>query len=239
MVPVGGAIIYSPSVSIINEVAKFYPGRASISPILDLFVTLLNMGENGLLELWKERERLFILLKEKLLIFSKNHDERLLLSTKNSISIGVTLESLRSGSEVESISRNKFTKNEISENIDLKNEVEVCDKEDSLDENSLKKEDSFKDDSQLEVSESRNINKISFLGSMLYQRNISGCRVVPKSNLITTINGVDFISWGAHISNYPFSYFTAACSIGLTENEIHLFMDRLEKTWKKYEKVKL
>jgi len=33
------------------------------------------------------------------------------------------------------------------------------------------------------------------------------------------------------------SYFTTACTIGLTELEINLFIDRLNKVWKKYEKT--
>ena len=33
--------------SIIDEVSKLYPGRASSAPLLDLFITLLSMGMNG------------------------------------------------------------------------------------------------------------------------------------------------------------------------------------------------
>ena len=211
MVPVGGAVIYSPDQSRINDIAKFYPGRASMSPILDLFVTLLSMGENGLKDLWKERERLFILLKEKLRLFAENHNECLVLSDRNEISIGMSLESLGSCSD----------KVQSSNESDLKNFVEIPMKEDSC----------------KESQQNQNSDRTSFLGSMLFQRNVSGCRIIPKSNSITSINGVDFISWGAHISNYPISYFTAACSIGMTENDIYLFIDRLEKTWKKFEKL--
>lgn len=52
MVPVGGSIIYSPhpaktkdGVGIIQKINKFYPGRASGGPIVDLFITYLQMGE--------------------------------------------------------------------------------------------------------------------------------------------------------------------------------------------------
>jgi len=42
MVPVGGALIYSPSKKgLADEVNKMYPGRASMSPVLDLFLTFL------------------------------------------------------------------------------------------------------------------------------------------------------------------------------------------------------
>ena len=46
MVPVGGSIIYSPKKKdLIDTINKFYPGRASGAPIIDLFVTYLQMGE--------------------------------------------------------------------------------------------------------------------------------------------------------------------------------------------------
>ena len=40
MVPVGGNLIYSKDEKLIEKVKKNYPGRASISPLLDLFVYL-------------------------------------------------------------------------------------------------------------------------------------------------------------------------------------------------------
>ena len=227
MVPVGGAVIYSSDQSKINEIAKLYPGRASMSPILDLFVTLLSMGETGLKNLWKERERLFVLLKEKLRLFAESHNECLVLSDRNEISIGVSLESLASPRSDIVQSSNGDTditdkSQHANEKLDFKKEEEEVPK---------------KEDSREESQRNQNSERTSFLGSMLFQRNVSGCRIIPKSNSITSINGIDFISWGAHISDYPISYFTAACSIGITESDIHLFIDRLEKTWKKFEKL--
>lgn len=56
MVPVGGAIIAGPNESFIDAIAKNYPGRASGSPVLDLFVTLLSLGRNGYEKLLLERK---------------------------------------------------------------------------------------------------------------------------------------------------------------------------------------
>ena len=77
----------------------------------------------------------------------------------------------------------------------------------------------------------------SFVGSMLFQRNVSGCRVVVPSSQITNIASFEFANWGAHTSYYPDIYFTAACSIGLTAKEIDTFLERLENVWSKYEKT--
>lgn len=45
MVPVGGTIIFSPIKNNIKLIQEMYPGRASSGSILDLFVTLLQMGK--------------------------------------------------------------------------------------------------------------------------------------------------------------------------------------------------
>ena len=43
-----------------------YPGRASAAPIIDLFITLLGMGETTFKRLLKERKENFKLLQEGL-----------------------------------------------------------------------------------------------------------------------------------------------------------------------------
>lgn len=51
MVPVGGSLIYTNNKNLLKKVGENYPGRASAGPIVDLFITLLCMGRNGLIEL--------------------------------------------------------------------------------------------------------------------------------------------------------------------------------------------
>ena len=51
---------------------------------------------------------------------------------------------------------------------------------------------------------------------------------------ITNISGYEFQNWGSHCNNYPYSYFTIACTIGITEKDINLFIDRLQKCLYKY-----
>ncbi len=42
-VPVGGAVVAAPDPRIVTAVSKLYPGRASVAPVLDLFITLLSL----------------------------------------------------------------------------------------------------------------------------------------------------------------------------------------------------
>lgn len=47
MVPVGGSIVFSYKKEMLAKVSELYPGRGSAAPILDLFITLLEMGKEG------------------------------------------------------------------------------------------------------------------------------------------------------------------------------------------------
>ncbi len=176
LVPVGGAIIASPSAASIDSVAKLYAGRASSSPVLDLFITLLSMGESGYRKLLEERNRLFTHLLSGLTRIAEDHGEELLIVPRNGISIGVTLRNLPVHSK-----------------------------------------------------------EATFFGSMLFQRAVSGIRVVIP-NAEATVNGMKFIGWGAHCQRYPVTYFTAACAIGIKESDVAIFLKRLNKTFSEFKR---
>lgn len=94
LVPVGGAIIVSPSAEQVEKIGKVYAGRASSSPIVDLFITLLSMGLNGYKRLLKERNAMLEAFPQKLQAVAEKHGERLLVCPKNTISFGITLDGL-------------------------------------------------------------------------------------------------------------------------------------------------
>uniref|UniRef100_A0A6A7G3Z3 O-phosphoseryl-tRNA(Sec) selenium transferase n=1 Tax=Hirondellea gigas TaxID=1518452 RepID=A0A6A7G3Z3_9CRUS len=92
MVPVGGSIVGSSDRKFIETTSKTYPGRASSSPLIDLFITFLSMGENKYVQLIKERSELLIYLKSRLSSLAQSHNERLLETPNNPISCGITLD---------------------------------------------------------------------------------------------------------------------------------------------------
>src|SRR4051812_893432 len=95
MVPVGGSIIYSPKKKdLIEQINKFYPGRASGAPIVDLFITYLQMGELTLRQLLQERKDNYNYLKKELDILLPKYGERTIVTKNNKISIACTLKSL-------------------------------------------------------------------------------------------------------------------------------------------------
>lgn len=95
MVPVGGSLIYCPKKKdIVDQVNKMYPGRASGAPILDLFITLLSMGETKYKELLQERKQNFKILHEGLQKLAIKYDEKVLVTNNNKISLGFTIGNL-------------------------------------------------------------------------------------------------------------------------------------------------
>ena len=95
MVPVGGSIVYGPQKKhLIEKINKFYPGRASTGPLMDLFLTFLQMGENNLRRLLAERKQNYAYLKEQLQGVAAKHNERVLETPGNKISIACTLTAL-------------------------------------------------------------------------------------------------------------------------------------------------
>jgi len=73
----------------------------------------------------------------------------------------------------------------------------------------------------------------SLFGSMLFTRCISGTRVVPKHQM-KTICGYDFVGFGSSTDHFPHAYLTAACAIGLSDEELEEFFVRLDKCFKDY-----
>lgn len=92
LVPVGGALVYSPSHDSIDIVRKNYPGRASMSPILDVFITLLSMGKLKIRDYLKRREECYEYLHTRLAEVAEQFGQRLLNIPHNPISLAVTLD---------------------------------------------------------------------------------------------------------------------------------------------------
>ncbi|GJQ08411.1 hypothetical protein GpartN1_g202.t1 [Galdieria partita] len=71
---------------------------------------------------------------------------------------------------------------------------------------------------------------VEFFGSMLFTRFVSGTRVVARNNSKTKVCGIDFPNgFGAHCTNYPHSYLTAACALGMKKDDVVAFCNRLDE----------
>ncbi|CAK8692903.1 unnamed protein product [Clavelina lepadiformis] len=95
MVPVGGSVVASSNKdNFLELVASTYAGRASAAPAIDMLITMLQMGRNGLKNLLSERKDNYSYLREEMRKLAEKHDERILETPHNPISIGMSLSSL-------------------------------------------------------------------------------------------------------------------------------------------------
>jgi hypothetical protein len=53
---------------------------------------------------------------------------------------------------------------------------------------------------------------------------------------VKKVAGLTFTDWGAHADAYPHSYFTVACSVGTTDRDAVVFLERLDKVLVKFKK---
>lgn len=79
---------------------------------------------------------------------------------------------------------------------------------------------------------------VTDLGSKLFTRLVSGTRVIPTDGKKSEICGRTFTSFGAHCDDYGSPYLTAAAAIGMTSQDIDLFITRLDKVLTKSAKTK-
>lgn len=96
MVPVGGAIIFGPNPELIERIGKRYAGRAGISHVIDIFITLLGMGRKGILKMKADRMKCFEYFKNKLASILDGDSVpvlKLLNTLRNDISLAVQLAS--------------------------------------------------------------------------------------------------------------------------------------------------
>lgn len=117
MVPIGGAIVASQNKEILNRINGLYPGRASISPCLDLFITFLSMGESGYLDLLKARKGFLAEFSQKLREVAEKHGERLLETPENTISFAISCHQEDIGSKlfIRRVSGTRFVSNSLKE----------------------------------------------------------------------------------------------------------------------------
>lgn len=214
LVPVGGAIVAGQP-QLIEKISNLYPGRASMSPLLDLFITLLHLGASGWKTLLKERKDNMAWFQERFAAAAAKQGLRLLSTPANRISLACDLSPLVQRSAAAS---------------DASGEA------------------------------ANDADHLTFLGSALFTRRVSGPRVVlctPPPSVETaaaapeategsaqapklkgqyrkTIDGISFESYGAHAATYGCCYLTAACAIGATQPEMELFLDRFDHAIQDY-----
>lgn len=92
MVPVGGSFLFAQNNDLLDQISGKYPGRASSSPIVDLFITLLSMGKSSIRLLRKERKECFDKMGKMANSIANKYNCRVLESPLNTISMAMWLQ---------------------------------------------------------------------------------------------------------------------------------------------------
>lgn len=93
MVPVGGSVMlaHKHQTDVIDAVNSLYPGRASVSPSLDLLITLLHLGASGWEDVLRKRQHVEMYLRNTLQTVANDIGESPLIIKGNDVSFGMTL----------------------------------------------------------------------------------------------------------------------------------------------------
>ncbi|XP_015272243.1 PREDICTED: O-phosphoseryl-tRNA(Sec) selenium transferase [Gekko japonicus] len=89
----------------------------------------------------------------------------------------------------------------------------------------------------LKKLDEQNSTAVTQLGSMLFTRQVSGARVVPLGSL-QTVSGYAFKGFMSHTDSYPCAYLNAASAIGMSKQDVDVFLKRLDKCLKTLAKGK-
>jgi O-phospho-L-seryl-tRNASec:L-selenocysteinyl-tRNA synthase len=218
LVPVGGAVVLSPHARVVERVGQFYAGRASSSPIVDLFITLLSMGLHGYQQLLRNRCVLLETFAQEFNKIAIKHGERLLESCTSSAASNDDKDNNDNKSDKRHCHHR--ASNDISFGITLDGLARP--------QNANESNQDYKKAVQKDISS---------LGAMLFQRCVSGTRVIPRGE-VKIMGGQEFVGFGSSHADYPHAYLTAACAIGLTRDEMDSFFLRLDKTLAEFHKKK-
>lgn len=230
MVPVGGSVVASPKShpELTKKVNSLYPGRASMSPLLDLLITLLEMGEYGWKEKLKAREQLKCYAYEALQKTASALGERVLKTDDNPISMAMTVNSLlESNHKIKYLRNEEINKPERSLQAKIEPDIET----------SGDKPGEIKCIEEAPNRLNLKLESPTFLGSMLFSRAASGSRVfVPGKS--QEVAGIKFNSYGASSDEYKDAYINVAAAIGGSSAEVDEFLRRLEKCVAEFRKLR-
>lgn len=232
LVPVGGAIVASSSADLIRRVGALYAGRASASPIVDLFITALHLGRSGMKELWRRREEVWAYMVSRVKDFAQNRRERLVEELNSGCS------ECLSQKDDSSSSANCFHSLPFRNNISLAvtmNRFGLCEEEEagSPVAKETGPEEMLGNFSLSAKNHEKQISACKEFGAKLFRSRVTGPRVIiPDPDGLTVIaDKYRFRSYGCH-QDFPLCpLLVMACGIGMMKEEVDDFMRILEKLW--------
>jgi O-phospho-L-seryl-tRNASec:L-selenocysteinyl-tRNA synthase len=195
----------------VERVGGMYPGRACMSPLLDLLITLLHWGAAGWRQVLQQREELYGYARQRLGEFAAAQGERVLETPGNPISLALTLSSLEAPP---------------APVAGQQEQQQAGGGAAAASSGGQTPPPSGSGTSKPSSSSSSSSSGITFLGSMLFNRCVSGTRVVARGKR-QEVGGLAFPGYGAHCDAFPCDYLTVAAALGTTQADIDELLARL------------
>jgi hypothetical protein len=248
MVPVGGSLVASPECrpALAAAVAKLYPGRASGGPLVDLLATLLHWGAGGWVAALAAREALYSRLKEDLGRVAAMLGERLLETPGNPISLAITVDGLARAVTAAEDGGGDGGNEGMAEtavaggggggggrNVGRDRGTEDTARPAARGDGGSGRKEGPGAAPRVGTTASRPLD-VTFFGSMLWARGVSGTRVVVPGKA-AEVAGVKFPDYGGHCAGgYPHVYVTAAAALGAGEGDVREFCARFIKAYHEF-----
>ncbi|TPP42841.1 Soluble liver antigen/liver pancreas antigen (SLA/LP autoantigen) family protein [Leishmania donovani] len=218
LVPVGGSIICSGDKERCKAVAALYAGRASMSPIVDLFITALSLGRRGMQTLWSDRYKCRARLIRQLRVFARERREVLLVDDSDD-----------DKADEDTVGGSQRTSNAVVPRNDISVAV-------TMRAYGLPAAEASSSGAQLGSEQAGRVTNWAAaraLGAQLFRSAVTGPRVItPAPSTLTTIAGCTFRNYGMHQDREPpCPLLVIACGIGMSESEVDALMARLRDLW--------
>ncbi|VWU50376.1 O-phosphoseryl-tRNA(Sec) selenium transferase, putative [Hepatocystis sp. ex Piliocolobus tephrosceles] len=231
LLPVNGGIIFSNNKINMKGLKNYYPGRVPIHAYIDIFITLLELGEKKIMELRLKRENNFIWLQNKIKLLCNKYNLSLIKNSKNKISMAINLNELYKYCDKENprcinlLGSMLFYRNVTGHKV-------ICSPL-LIQQEALKKRDT------IEISDSTEIKKTETQKDLINdnmskeknkETNIMNDILLLNKKNILKIGNKTFPFFGTSYDLYPYSYIAFSCVIGIDKTELQKFVDRLDDT---------
>ena len=236
LVPVGGSVVCSSSAEKCHIAAAMYAGRASASPIIDLFITALSLGRQGMQALWADRYQCRRRLVAQLRTFAQERNECVLADDDDDEDDVDSSKGEGNGAEAHIVNERKTAAAAARHELKDKKRAAPSPRNDISIAVTMR---SFRQAAAVEAGTEKDKTPSSAwaaaraLGAQLFRSSITGPRVIlPAPTTVTAIAGCTFHNYGMHQEGEPACpMLVIACGIGMTGYEVDALMHRLRELW--------
>lgn len=213
--------------------------------MLDALVTLLEVGQKRYRALLDDRNRCFEYLQQQLAMIAERYGERLLRTPDNEISCAVSLCTL--GAQFQCSTHAVSTRTSVSNGAlepqppaqsiaSRTSAISIIGPVPSVQLQQPQSSSPLAPNASASVSTTVDTRSSTAFGAALFRKCVSGTRVVHPAT-VARFGALELRGFGSGFSQFPHAYMTAAAALGVTREEIDVFIHRLDHVFRKFYKT--